>query len=108
MAEHKNYLIYLSGTDMSSADIDSQVDRISKNFGGDHTVKRLNSSTSIVVKVSASYTVSDVLGKAGLDNKGNNRGIVIEFVNGSYNGWYSPDLWDFIRKPLVAEENRHF
>lgn len=93
---------------MSDDEVNSQIDKISKNFGGGHAVKRLNSSTSIVVKVPASYTVSDVLGKAELDNKGNNRGIVIEFVNGSYNGWYSPSLWDFIRKPLVAEENRHF
>ncbi len=102
--EHKTYLIYLDAADGSNSSDDKSSwindtdSSLKKTFR--ENVMRLNSSNCWVVKVPQNDTMSNIMERCGLSNSGKNRGIVVEFVNSHFSGWYSTSLWEFIRQPI--------
>lgn len=98
--KHRSYFIYLDKTHRTegSDDIETILD---KGYGKDNFM-RLNYSDNWIVKVPNNVPLSDILQKIGISNEGQSRGVAFEFISGYFNGWYSPSLWDFIRKPPAS------
>ena len=96
--EHKNYLLYYDPAGGEPAE-----QQLRNLFGSDNVYK-MNSSDNLVIKIPADESITTVMDKAGFSSGGKARGIIVEFVPGCYNGWYSPSLWDFIRRPVKSEK----
>ena len=96
--EHKNYLLHY---DPAGDAPDEQ--RLKSLFGSDNVYK-MNASDNWVIKIPANESMTTVMHKVGFSSNGKARGLFVAFVPGCYNGWYSPSLWDFIRRPVKSEK----
>ena len=92
--EHKNYLLYFDPAG------DALNEESLKGLFGADNVYKMNSSDNWVVKIPADENMTSIMSKVGFSADGKARGIIVEFVPGYYNGWYSPSMWDFIRSPV--------
>ena len=97
--EHKNYLVYFDIEDISP---EKKFRELETLFGSGN-VRRLNTSSTFVIKVTVEMSFSKVQDSLGLSNEGKIRGIIVDMASGYRNGWYSRDFWDFLSTP--TEEN---